>query len=156
MKPIMREVERNSEPSLLTSWSNPRDTETTRPTIPALHPTGRQARSQAQTPASRLSSTKIYYHQRMVGNIKNNIFYTTRKKEHYMVKYQGFGISKAVLDYLDNEGIMLIHIIYEGKRGVKEYECGIGKFLDSQQHHVFQDDDLQHFVQEKSMRRCLK
>lgn len=51
-----------------------------------------------------------------VGEVEGAVYYTTRKPEHYMVKFNGFGISEHILKELENKGVREIQIVYLGKK----------------------------------------
>lgn len=94
---------------------------------------------------------KITYKGRNVGVIVGDTFETIRKPEHYMRKYQGFGISEKVLMYLERVRIEKIRIIYEGKRGRKVYNPTVTQFKHSKLVQVDGVDDRQFFVPEKEL-----
>lgn len=88
-----------------------------------------------------------------VGWIEGGAYYTERRAEHFMVKYQSFGISAQVIDELFNRGINWIIFVYNGKTGNKKYivnrvefEKGI-EFWDGEdkQFHV----PLKHMIEQR-------
>jgi len=66
--------------------------------------------------------------------------------EHYMTKYEGFGISQHVLDKLKQHHIKSIMFIYAGKRQLQVYMAATKQYLESIQTHMYKDNDLQKFV----------
>ncbi len=59
---------------------------------------------------------KVYFNNKVIGTTKEDIFTTTRRPQHFFRKYGGFGISINVLDYLKEQGIKTIKLIYKGKK----------------------------------------
>lgn len=51
----------------------------------------------------------------VVGHIKDDTFFKTVKANHYMIKYQGYGIDKRVLSYLFAEKLSVEYIIIQTK-----------------------------------------
>lgn len=92
---------------------------------------------------------------RLNGDIKGVIegkwYITKRKPEHFMRKYQGFGISKDILLELERRGIEDVRIIYEGKRGIKVFETQVSAFLRSSLVHIDRGKDKQKFLSVRVM-----
>ena len=88
----------------------------------------------------------IKHKNKIVGRLEGYTYYSLRKPEHFMVMFQGFGISQKVLDALLKFNCEVISIQYVGKKGTIIYECSINKFLESNKTFTFEDDDLQKFV----------
>ena len=85
-----------------------------------------------------------------IGAISDNILYTTRKPEHFMVMYQGFGLSQAVIDRLLQLKIDNVIITYLGKETHK-YKVSVQQYVDSRKTHLFGNGDKQKFVSVKDM-----
>lgn len=68
------------------------------------------------------------------------------RPEHYMIKYNGFGISETILSKLQDEGIKIVRIIYMGKRGTEFYLATTKQFLESEKKHLNNGNDPQKFV----------
>ena len=95
----------------------------------------------------------IKHKDKIVGRLEGYTYYTMRKPEHFMVMYQGFGMSQKVLDVIYNLGCEVVSIKYVGKTGTIVYECSITKFLESNKTFTFEDDDFQKFVSVGDMKR---
>ena len=67
------------------------------------------------------------------------------KPEHYMIKFNGFGISVYVLRKLIREEIKLIRFIYLGKGEKKIYLATTKQYVESNFSHIFLDKDKQKF-----------
>jgi hypothetical protein len=92
-----------------------------------------------------------YYGEILINKSGKKYYLKHCKPEHFMIKYQGFGISQSVLDTLVKQNVEFVYIIYEGK-SVCEYLCLTEQFLQSKKTHIFLDVDLQKFVSTKDMR----
>lgn len=57
----------------------------------------------------------------VVGHIEGNKFITERRPEHYFRIFQGFGMSKEILERLIASKVIVIELIYNGKNGKKIY-----------------------------------
>jgi hypothetical protein len=92
---------------------------------------------------------------RHIGNIVDNKLFLTKKPEHFMVKYKGFGLSVRVIAILLEMQIKDIVITYIGTRGIVRYLTTTQAFIDSELEHDFQDDggsDRQKFVPIQTMK----
>lgn len=89
------------------------------------------------------------------GVEKQYSFYIkTCKPEHYMKKFQGFGISDDELERMNENGISFVMIVYMGKRGVINYLSTIKQWMNSEKRHVDTSngsDDPQTFLSESEM-----
>lgn len=83
--------------------------------------------------------------------VQKNVYVKILQDIHFMVKYQGFGISETVLRQLHDNDITLIQFIYQGKEKAHVYFCGLSQFLKSSKTHIFNDVDKQYFVSIKDM-----
>lgn len=64
-----------------------------------------------------------------IGTIFNkNMYKSWRKPEHFFRKYRGFGLSKWVLQELQESNVLDIFIYYTGKEGLKIYYSPIEKW----------------------------
>lgn len=66
-------------------------------------------------------------------------------KEHFMIKYKGFGISHEILDRLTEDRVKFIMFIYIGTNGPESYLATTRQFTQSEKNHR-NGDDLQYFV----------
>lgn len=89
-----------------------------------------------------------------VGKTITNKYVTHRRKEHFMRKFLGFGISKRILDEQKALGCEEVVIFYAGKKEIT-YSCPIDLFINSEKKHTFEETDLQHFVAIKGMKVLL-
>jgi len=92
---------------------------------------------------------------RLVGNIVDGVYVTVRKKEHFMRKYAGYGISEQVLDILEQKGVKRVRIIYEGVKGTLVFETTVEQFRKTPNTHVFQGD-RQKFVPQYLMEQVIE
>lgn len=65
---------------------------------------------------------------------------------HFMIKFQGFGISKYVINKLIEKDVKFIIIVYIGEKKTRKYLFSLKQYVDSELVHVFQDKDIQKFV----------
>ena len=93
---------------------------------------------------------KIYnFRKQHVGDVVEDTYYSVRKPQHYMVKFNGFGISDSILEELKILGVKTIQINYIGRNGVKLFTCDINKYLNTNKLFTFKEgkmEDLQKFV----------
>ncbi len=94
--------------------------------------------------------TQIFnFKNQQIGNVIERVFYSTRRPEHFMVKFNGFGISETILEQLKELNVESIQINYLGKKGVEIFKCKLDKYLNSNQTFTFETneiEDLQKFV----------
>jgi len=66
-------------------------------------------------------STEIYLDNTLVGRVLSNgtTYVTRRRREHYFKKFNGFGISRNVLEKLKSIGVEEVVIIYENRDGTE-------------------------------------
>lgn len=93
--------------------------------------------------------------QKKVGELRDGIYYTPRKKEHFMIIFQGFGISEDILKILKRMGCIGVCIIYNGEKREK-YVCDLKEFINSKKSFNFEGNDLQKFVSVKDMNKGIK
>lgn len=93
----------------------------------------------------------IFINGKPVGDIDrlSNTYITTRRPEHFMIKFSGFGISETILERLIGEKVKTIQIIYFGKETIK-YECPIESYIRTNKTFNF-NDDMQRFVSVRDM-----
>ncbi len=60
---------------------------------------------------------EFHLNGKLVGRIIGNAYVTRRKKEHYFRKFNGFGISKVILEKLHELGVYTVIIIYTNEDG---------------------------------------
>lgn len=88
---------------------------------------------------------------KIVGDIIQDTYYTQRNINHFMFIYQGFGISKIILDILKEKNTKFVQIDYYGEKGLIRYRCLVQQFLDSEKKHIYHGTDLQFFVSVRDM-----
>lgn len=94
---------------------------------------------------------RIKFKGKVKGIVEGNWYISKRRPEHFMKKFQGFGVSKQILLQLQEMGIQNIRIIYEGKRGVKVFESTVKAYLESDLIHIDGGKDKQKFLSIKQM-----
>jgi hypothetical protein len=52
-----------------------------------------------------------------LGTIENGIYISVRKPQHFFIKYNGFGLTENLLEYIKQEGATHVKIRYLGKKG---------------------------------------
>jgi len=83
---------------------------------------------------------------------RDNYFVKKVNGKHFMVKFQGFGISEDVVLELDEKGVKFIIHEYTRKDGDKEHWLStIKQYKESILRHTFNETDKQKFVPLKSM-----
>jgi hypothetical protein len=97
---------------------------------------------------------KYYYNpkEQAVGYLEDGIYY--KNTSHFMVMYQGYGISDDIIEKLIIDGCKFVHLTYTGKRGDKLLKSNISQWIDNPQ--TFLDTsmgfkDPQTFVSEIDM-----
>jgi len=99
--------------------------------------------------------TEIKIGGKIVGNIQDGVYITTRRKEHFMRKYGGYGISEAILKVLLDRGVQTVRIIYDGVRGRKVFDCPVEYYTKSPNVHYF-GNDRQKFVPQYLMKEVIE
>jgi hypothetical protein len=84
--------------------------------------------------------------EKIIGYTSYNVYYSPRNKNHFMKRFQGFGISDYILKELFEKDIEIVCILYEGEKGIQKYVCSLNKFIKSEKIHFFNLDDEQKFV----------
>jgi len=84
--------------------------------------------------------TNIIHNGKVVGVVTDTVYLKKCKKEHFMVKYNGFGISNKVLDKLKEIGVETVAIVYNGVRGEKRYSSKLSDWLNSLKGSEYQGD----------------
>jgi len=95
----------------------------------------------------------------IAGDISGDVYYTERKPNHFMRKFQGFGISQSVLDKLKEKGVKSVIIkYYRENGGITFFKCEAEKFYISKKSHPYENKDRitieidwQRFVSYKDM-----
>jgi|TARA_Y100000034_G_C6581162_1_gene252126 hypothetical protein len=94
----------------------------------------------------------------MRGIIEGETYITRREPNHFMIKFQGFGISEDTLRILKRGNVKWIRIIYTGKDNkVTNYAVLLEDYLKSTKTHLYNGrtsgfkDDKQFFVSVKDM-----
>lgn len=84
---------------------------------------------------------------KIIGEIYEDSYITKRRPPHFMRMFQGFGISKVVIDDLKEKGIKFVTIIYTNNDGdISRYRTPLERSIDSDKEFTFEGDDLQKFV----------
>jgi hypothetical protein len=78
-----------------------------------------------------------------IGTIIKDTYYTSRRPEHFMRIFQGFGVSLNVLKYLKNHNIKFIIIKYVGKTGDITYSTSVQRFIDSIKDFTFTQGEIE-------------
>jgi hypothetical protein len=94
----------------------------------------------------------------IVGFIKDKIFYTYRRPEHFMRKYGGFGISVKILNQLIERNIKDIIFIYEGKKEKSMFATTTMKILGLgivEWDYTFGFEDKQYFIPLSEMEKTI-
>ena len=98
---------------------------------------------------------KIFnFENKYVGDAIDETYYSQRRPKHFMIKYNGFGISESILKQLKELEVRTVQINYLGHRGVILYSCPIQKFLNSDKTFRFRKNninDMQFFVDIEDM-----
>lgn len=89
-----------------------------------------------------------------VGSLIGDTYYSPRNKTHFMIKFQGFGISEKILykDLRANDCTTVI-IDYDGTNGKVRYKCSLNLFIESNKIHIDKENDIQRFVSIKDMEK---
>ena len=92
----------------------------------------------------------MIYHK--FGRIFKGRYVKDVNKDHFMIKFNGFGVSEGVLQELKQMNINQILTIYNKVDGTKEYYLtSLNRYLESNLTHTFNETDLQKFVPLKDM-----
>ena len=83
--------------------------------------------------------------------VKMRVYQKNCNAKHFMVKYQGFGISETELEKLKLDKVDLIHIIYTGVKGIEDYIVTLNQYHNSNKEWAFNDGDKQKFVSKNDM-----
>jgi len=85
--------------------------------------------------------------QQKVGELIDNVYYSNRRPEHFMIMHKGFGISLSILERLKGLGCLHICLIYENKKGeIIKYKCPFMDYINSDLTYIDVEEDLQKFV----------
>lgn len=74
---------------------------------------------------------KYFYNDKQVGQIRNDnlVYCTIRTQAHYFKKYDGFSVSRGIIDDLKKRGTQKLQIIYLKEDGTKEiWQSGLRHF----------------------------
>lgn len=80
-------------------------------------------------PLDKFLDNKIRIKGKVIGEIRDNVYITTRRPEHYFIKYKGFGISSHIIQRLLKMKVREVRIIYMGERGRTVYITPLMNFL---------------------------
>ena len=83
---------------------------------------------------------------KIIGEIKGEVYITWRKQEHFMFKYNGFGISQYLISFLKEQGVNMVIVDYKGDRTRKVFYCPLNQYIYSHKIHLFGEEDVQRFV----------
>ena len=97
---------------------------------------------------------KVRVDGRQVGKIKEDEkgrkwFVTHREPDHYVRAYNGYGITKEVVD--SYSFIDFIAIQYQGKEDTKDWRVPMDKFLEHSEVDSLGGFEEQHFISEKDL-----
>lgn len=95
---------------------------------------------------------EIKINGKMVGFVREGVYYTQRTPRHFMVKFQGFGISQDILNKLKEMGVTDVCLMYYGKTKTLEMIVPLEKYLNSEKIYTFNGVDVQRFVSQKDMK----
>ena len=82
----------------------------------------------------------IKHNNKVVGVVDGKVYLKKCKKEHFMIKYHGFGISDKVLNKLKEIGVDTVAIVYDGMRGEKRYSSKLSDWLNSTKTSEYEGD----------------
>lgn len=89
------------------------------------------------------------------GTIRTaKIYRKVCKPEHYMVKFQGYGISYSEIERMAELATEFIEIVYKGKNGIRVYLSHFTQWVRSDKKYIDRSsgkDDLQVFLSENEM-----
>ncbi len=98
----------------------------------------------------------------MRGIIEGATYITRRELNHFMIKFQGFGISKDTLEILKRKNVEWVRIVYTGKDNkITNYAVPLENYLKSTKIHLYNgrtsgyEDDKQFFVSKNDMQKLL-
>lgn len=96
---------------------------------------------------------RMIYNGKQVGMIQGTVYVKSCHKEHYMKKFQGFGISETVLTELLMRSVREVVIEYTAVDGLKEeYTSELNLWLESKLTYDY-EGDIQKFVPLRDMER---
>jgi len=103
----------------------------------------------------------IMFFGKPVGRVINGVYIIDKAPEHFMRKFNGFGISNSLIEgELIPKGVRTVRMIYSGKQGVQVFESELQQFIESDREwdNRFLDDgkeihDIQKFMDITKMRR---
>ena len=87
----------------------------------------------------------------ITGALTNGLYRTDRKPQHFMGMFQGFGISKNIIDSLDSRNCKEVLIYYFGTKGLTRYSTTIDQWVNSENQFMNEGEDLQHIVPVREM-----
>lgn len=91
-----------------------------------------------------------------VGFIRENVFHTYRKPQHFMRKWGGFGISAQILKELINRNVREVAFIYDGVREKALFKTTTSKIVSLgivEYDSTFGFQDKQYFIPTKEMHK---
>lgn len=94
----------------------------------------------------------ILNNKKVVGSIEGNLYKkNVNKEKHFFRKYNGYGISKCVLDKLQEEGVTQIEITEKDTKS--KYTCNLEDYLKQGKEFENKDDtqlvlNINHFNKE--------
>ncbi len=98
---------------------------------------------------------KIVHLGRLVGEIvQPGIYLTERRREHLFLKYDGFGMSCAVLEKLRHLGVHTIIVKHvKNPEKVAYYVATVSMFYDKGVHYTDREQDRQLILSREHMTR---
>lgn len=91
---------------------------------------------------------------KIVGHTIGDTYFSDRRSEHFMIKFQGFGVSDDILNELVKLKVKFIRINYFGVKGTIHYLTSLSKFVNSDKINIDVrngEKDLQRFVSIRDM-----
>ena len=99
----------------------------------------------------RISVKGTHIQNKKGGTIVGDTYYTQRKQNHFMIMYQGFGISINIFPMLLEDGVKFVQIEYFGAKGIIKYRCPLKMFIESEKRWTYNEEDVQKFVSASDM-----
>ena len=94
---------------------------------------------------SKMEEIVTNYKNQVIGKIEGVAYYTTRREEHFMRKFQGFGISRSTLHWLRARGVKVIVFQYEGRNIL----CDLKQYIGSTKTFTFRDESFNNYIDEQ-------
>jgi len=76
-----------------------------------------------------------------IGELIGDTYYTYRTEEHFMRKFQGFGVSEEILNILSNNNCSHIQIKYNINSNIKIFNSELKQWLESYKKFNYNGDN---------------